>query len=165
MRRCCIKRARVSATSLEDVWISLMNLNAGFRTGLAKGDADMRWLVAEATRICRNLDAWRDGVSCEREYRVVPLSTSIQDAGDDVSPEGPFGRFRHVYENHWTVEVWNKWRITKILVHDLILQHYPPQARSAEMIEACESTIRSLSEDVCLSLHSSRKSRPNENLR
>lgn len=138
---------RVSTASLEDVWIRLINLNAKLRS-VEKEEVDADFVVAEATRTNRDLDAWRAGVKIGYTISITPMS------GQN---DHPFSNVKHVYASVWSAEVWNKWRVMKILSQGLILEHSPVDAWSSEDLERCYRVIRDLSVDICLSVPSSRK--------
>lgn len=150
---------------MEGAWIRVINLNAKLRD-VEKEEVDALSVVAEATRTDRELDAWRAGVKPEFTCSITPI-LDVQEVlpADDLPSEDPLSHVRHVYTSEWSAEVWNKWRIMKILSQSLILEYSPAEAMSTEALERCHHVIRELSVDICLSVPSSRKSRPTRSQR
>lgn len=139
------------------MWIRFINLYAKLRN-VEKEKVDAPYVLAEATRTNRDLDAWRAGVRAEYSCSITPMSDNHHEPfTDDLSSEDPLDSVKHVYTSEWSAEVWNKWRVMKILAQGLILEHSPAEVCQTEDLGRCHRIIREISTDICLSVPSSRE--------
>ena len=96
--------------------------------------------------IVHQLEQWRDVLAPNWLYGVVTDPAS--------GPEDPFCGQQHVYPNNWVTEVWNNWRILRILIYKILLQSQVEpflDDRCKTERGKAQSIIRDLSLDICIS--------------
>jgi len=95
--------------------------------------------------IDRELQAWSAALPQEWNYQVEILDGPL---------DGGFGGIRHVYPSLWNAEVWNNWRLVRVLVSRILLDtstesHGEPSLEPS--VASIVSRIRQYSEDICVS--------------
>jgi hypothetical protein len=104
-----------------------------------------------ALEIERDLEAWKRSGPREWAY------TTVADGG--AVAKNCFDGKLHIYASSWTAEAWNNWRVLKIYVKHVILEHglRLPVPDQRQIVEAI-TVIRELSTEICMSAFSFNKS-------
>lgn len=100
-----------SPASICELSYRLVNLRAAFKTGQI---ADPRIILETALDIDDDLETFQAGVHGIWRYSTM----NVVDAPTGTYFEGK----RHVYPNLWIAEVYNNWRVLRILINQIILQ-------------------------------------------
>jgi hypothetical protein len=96
--------------SLTEIIIQFIDLNASVRQGEA---VDANAIIRDALLLDNALEEWKTALPPAWKYRVV------------ISPkaQGTYDGQYHTYSDQWTARMWDHYRWTRILVHDLVLTH------------------------------------------
>ena len=130
-----------------DVCIRYLDVIAAMRTALPLGQVDMQWLLNEIDDLDQATQAWEQGIHPDYEYTTVHLTPEVAESICDL-PSAYKGK-RHIYKNKWSPHIWNKWRIMRLLLYRLKLDYGNLDTR-----QNCETRIREISSDICLSVPS-----------
>lgn len=152
-----IKRPQSSNVSIGDIYVRYVDVIAAMKASWPLGHEDMQWLSDEVEVLDTTLQAWRQGIHPQYNYTTVHATTmTADDILDLPSTDATKGR-RHVYQNEWSADLWNKWRVICMLLYRLKLDYGILDTRKRS-----ETLIREISMDICLSvpslMASSRKS-------
>jgi len=130
-------------SSIFEISFRIVNL----RAAMLRGDAGLDRKAARETAmdIDRELQAWSAALPQEWNYQVEILDGPL---------DGGFGGIRHVYPSLWNAEVWNNWRLVRVLVSRILLDtstesHGEPSLEPS--VASIVSRIRQYSEDICVS--------------
>jgi hypothetical protein len=96
--------------SLTEIIIRFVDLHASVRQGEAV-EADA--IIRDALLLDNALEEWKAALPPAWKYRVV-ISAEAQGTYD--------GQY-HIYSDHWIARMWDHYRWTRILVHELVLTH------------------------------------------
>jgi hypothetical protein len=137
--------------SLTEIIIQFVDLHASVRQGQV---TDPSAVIQDALRLEEALEGWRKTLPPAWKYRVVLSSQS----------HGTYDGQYHIYNDHWIARMWDHYRWTRILIHELILTHVvllasPPP----EMYEQQTQSLRIISHlasRICASI-ASQLYRPN----
>ncbi|KPM38717.1 hypothetical protein AK830_g7849 [Neonectria ditissima] len=130
--------------SICEISFRLVNLRAVCKACVTDPEA----IRKVALDIDAELESWQAGMSQKWRYTTVDVS----------KPSGNlFEGKRHVYPNLWIAEIWNNWRIMRVLANQIIRQmecysgvsSYEPESNAL-------AAIQRLSADVCISISSFR---------
>lgn len=106
-----------------------------------KGSISPAAVLERALDIDNDLKIWKDGLPPSLRYCVVSTETEPH--------LEIFGSERHVYPSPWYAEIWDNWRVQRILVNQIVLQNSPfPN----EYTPLAVSTIQQMSRDLCVSV-------------
>ncbi|OAQ89772.1 fungal specific transcription factor domain-containing protein [Purpureocillium lilacinum] len=130
-------------SSIFEISFRIVNL----RAAMLRGDAGLDRKAARETAmdIDRELQAWSAALPQEWNYQIEILDGPL---------DGGFGGIRHVYPSLWNAEVWNNWRLVRVLVSRILLDtstesHGEPSLEPS--VASIVSRIRQYSEDICVS--------------
>jgi hypothetical protein len=138
-------------SSLTEMIIRFVDLHASVKQGQV---TDPVVIVQDALLLETALEEWRAALSPSWKYKVV-ISSEAQGTYD--------GQY-HTYSDHWIARMWDHYRWTRILVHELILTHLillpslPTEMR--EQQTRSMAIISHLASRICASV-SSQLYRPN----
>ena len=117
----------------------MVNLRASFKDGSV---IDPRVLRKKALDIEQDLKDWKATVPQAWHYDVV-------DAGEAASDTCFEGK-RHIYGNIWVGEIWNNWRVLRILVNQILYQNEDEFDTPDEHLKATTlSIIHEHSTQIC----------------
>lgn len=130
--------------SMCQISFRIVNLSASLHDGEFK---DPREILEIALEIERDLEIWRQSGPREWGYiTVLDCATAAKDCFD--------GKL-HIYPSSWAAEAWNNWRILKIYVKHVILEHeLRVQVPDQKQVFEAVSVIRQLSIEICMSAFS-----------
>ncbi|KAH8698527.1 hypothetical protein BGW36DRAFT_460428 [Talaromyces proteolyticus] len=137
-------RKYASPASISEISFRTANLRAALRTGEITNPEVIRKLALE---IDSDLESWG---------AVVPPSWHYKIIDDPNAAVGTcFVGTRHMYPEHWIIEIWNNWRVLRILVNHIVVQNEARLMQGSESKKlAALSVIRQLSTDICISVYS-----------
>ena len=159
--------ARLAATACTPIEMSsnrltaLMARLAEVRRQIARGDlSDSRIITQELTLIRTELSAWLKSVSpscaCESFVQSEAFELGLG------SRLGPYGGVCHRYPDVSSAFMWNNYRVTQILVCDMILSQLRPVATKAEdssetreaqmKCSRIRPQMRQFAEEICYSV-------------
>ncbi|ROV94612.1 hypothetical protein VPNG_09225 [Cytospora leucostoma] len=117
-----IERPRSSNVSIGDIYVRYVDVIAAIKASWPLGHEDMQRLSEEVDDLDATLQAWRQGIHPQYNYTTVHVTTiTADDIPDLPSTDATKGR-RHIYQNEWSADIWNKWRV--ICVQSLIWPLY-----------------------------------------
>lgn len=99
-------------------------------------------LLATAKSIDDDLVAWTDEFPDFLRFKVVKAAPSDSICSD----------YYHVYPVNWVLSVWNHWRCTRILTHEVVvrwLSRHP--SYDLNQMRSSEGILREMSADICAS--------------
>jgi hypothetical protein len=116
---------------------------------------DASAIIRDALLLETDLTEWRATLPCNWTYniRVTPQT--------DCKFKGTYDGEYHLYKDHWIARMWDHYRWTRILVHELILEHLPRLSLThAEIYKQQEQSltiISHLATTICASVWSQLK--------
>jgi len=133
-----------SPGSLSEISFQVVNL----RSAIEKGDlTDEDVIRRAALQIDDDLFGWKATTSHGWHCHKVGLPHI---RGSEV-----LNGQRHVYPSLWVAEVWNNWRILRVVIRQILLQNAAPLDMSDLLHEADRmAEICELSTDICVSTFS-----------
>lgn len=146
-----LRETDAPVASLTEIIIQFVDLHASVRQGQA---TDANAIIQDALSLDNALEEWKAALPPAWKYRVV-ISSEAQGTYD--------GQY-HIYSDHWIARMWDHYRWTRILVHELILTHMI--LLPSLPIELCDqqpqslAIISHLASRICASV-SSQLYRPN----
>ncbi len=111
--------------------------------------------VKRAQQIERKLHQWGDDASASMSFQTSPLSR-------DQRFSGPPDCY-HIYSDIWTLATWNKYRVSRLLLHQILLERYQISSYSekepdgSELGRICQHSlfiIQKMINDICASIPS-----------
>lgn len=146
-------RKFAAPASISEISFRAANLRAALRNG---DITDPAIIHQAAFEINADLEAWESVIPDSWRYQTID---EVNDAAATAAAAvgTAFDGKRHVYPNIWTVEIWNNWRILRIMINHIIVQN---EARSSEQTYhherklAALSVIHRMSTDICISISS-----------
>jgi hypothetical protein len=141
--------------SLTEIIIRFVDLHASVRQGQA---ADPNAVIQDALLLETELEEWRATLPSAWKYKVVISS----------QPHGTYDGQYHIHSDYWIARMWDHYRWTHILVHELILTHLvllplPPTEVCNQKTQSL-AIISHLASRICASV-SSQLYRPNSTIR
>jgi hypothetical protein len=136
--------ADAPVASLTEIIIRFVDLHAFVRQGHV---TDPHVLIQDALFLEQALEAWRNDLPPAWKYKVALSSQS----------RGTYEGQYHIYSDHWIARMWDHYRWTRILVHELILTHVTllPSPQSAMYEQQMQDSLRVISHvasHVCASV-------------
>lgn len=133
------------ATSVSISEISFRAVN--LYTAVDRGSiADSQATQDLALEIEADLETW--AASVPQRWRFT--AKDVSDAAMDVFFKGK----THVYPGCWIADGWNKWRMLRILVNQILVRTEADLEQPGHIARAAIARIRQLSADICISVAS-----------
>ncbi|UNI13607.1 hypothetical protein JDV02_000334 [Purpureocillium takamizusanense] len=130
-------------SSIFEISFRIVNLRAAMLGRDAQ--LDRKSAREAALDIDRELQAWKESLPGEWNYQDEILDTALDDG---------FGGRRHAYPSLWNAEVWNNWRLVRVLVSRVLLDtstENDDEPKPGSSVASIVSRIQQLSEDICIS--------------
>jgi hypothetical protein len=135
--------------SLAEIIIRLIDLRASIRPGEM---TDASAVIRDALLLEADLAEWRATLPCNWGYDIRIAAET------DCKFRGTFNGEYHLYNDHWIARMWDHYRWTRILVHELILTHSVmlllPSAEICKRQEQSLAIISHLASNICASVWS-----------
>lgn len=145
---------KIPGIRLDSINLDLANLKAATVSLIQTPPSESRetqiqQLVKEATDIDRRLSQWPDSIP----DTWLPIRVSTK---EDLSPTLQlYQDYCDVYRTLFMCSLWNKLRISQILVRSVVLSlldHQPPTFANNSRREGCQNGIQQLADDMCASV-------------
>lgn len=131
------QRNIASPASIFEISFRVVNLVSSIKNGRV---TDTSNICAAVVEIDDDLRAWRKSLPPKWKYATVDSSTTTAGTSFDSKC--------HVYPSLWIAETWNGWRILRIFVNQMILQHGD---HCSDAAQKASDLIHRLSTDICIS--------------
>ncbi|KAJ5713455.1 uncharacterized protein N7483_010636 [Penicillium malachiteum] len=100
------------------------------------------------------LNNWAARVSPSSGYDEIPAMQPFQ-INDRIRLE-PYKEYVHRYTGFWAADMWNQYRTSKLLLHDMMLAHLYPEATSPSPNASAQikcigirTEMRVIADDIC----------------
>ena len=142
LRQEWLRHRAVSPASISEISFRMVNLRAAHKGGHITDPQAIREKLLEMQS---DLAAWKDSVPQSLGFFVVDAVNTV--------PYTCYEGKRHLYPNIWVAEIWNNWRVLRILVNQFI---YLNECEFGEPDEGLKATALSIihehSVEICESL-------------